>query len=98
MTIGQAIKKARKDRGYTQTKLSMKSGVSTQSIAQWEWDQCTPTVTLLWCVADALDVTLDEIVGRTCYAVPCRHCKFYPPSIADGKPCLNCPAQAKEGV
>jgi DNA-binding XRE family transcriptional regulator len=96
MTIGQTIKKVRESKGYSQNKLSMKSGVSTQTIAQWEWDKNTPTVTLLWCIADALDVTIDELIGRTVLKAPCIHCEFYPPSIADGKPCLNCPAQAKE--
>ena len=29
---------------------------------------------------------------------PCDFCRFNPPSSADGKPCLVCPAQAKGGA
>lgn len=65
MTIGQAIKKARLDKGYSQYKLSIKSGISSQNISYWENEISFPTIINLIPIADALGVTLDELVGRT---------------------------------
>lgn len=96
MTIGQSIRKAREAKGYSQAKLAMKSGVNVQTISQWELDKAFGTVIYLIPVADALGISIDELVGRTEYNNPCAHCRFYPPSSCDGKPCLVCPAQGKE--
>ena len=65
MSIGEAMKKARKSRGITQKSLAEKTGLRQCIISWWETNRVTPTVTLLMCVADVLDVTLDELVGRT---------------------------------
>lgn len=65
MSIGEAIKKARKSRKLTQKQLAVKSGLSYNTVAWWETNRITPTVTLLMCVADVLDISLDELVGRT---------------------------------
>ena len=64
MTIGQAIKKARTEAGYTQQKLAIKSGVSANTIRFWEKDRIVPSVILLSCVADVLNISLDELIGR----------------------------------
>lgn len=64
MTIGQAIRKARKERGYSQQKLSMRSGVCILSISKYERDISIPTAISLICLADALGITLDKLVGR----------------------------------
>ena len=64
MTIGEHIREARKGKGYSISKLSLKSGVAVQTIWKWETDETMPTVILLMCVADALEITLDELVGR----------------------------------
>lgn len=65
MTIGEAIKKARLDKGYSQTKLSMKTGVPSTTIVMWEKGRSFPNVINLLPIADVLGVTLDELVGRT---------------------------------
>lgn len=64
MTKGEAMKKARMDKGYSQNKLSIKAGISVQNISQWERDKVFPTIINLIPIADALGVTLDELVGR----------------------------------
>lgn len=64
MTIGESIRKARLDKGYSQTKLSIKSGISVSVISYWETGRVFPTLINLIPVADALGVTLDELVGR----------------------------------
>lgn len=45
--------------------LSMKSGVAMSTIDGWERDYVVPTTTLLCCIADALEVSLDKLIGRT---------------------------------
>ncbi len=65
MTIGEAIKKARTDRGLSRGMLSIKSGIAVSTITSWEKLGIYPTITLLIRIADALNVSLDELVGRT---------------------------------
>ena len=64
MTIGQSIQKARKDRHLTQVELAKKAMVSPQTISFWERDKMAPTIDLLIFVADVLNISLDELVGR----------------------------------
>ena len=64
MTIGQAMKKARKAKKYTLEKLEAKSGISRTSIGRWERGQAFPNIVSLLTIADVLQVTLDELVGR----------------------------------
>lgn len=65
LTIGQAIKKARKSKKFTQAKLEAKTGLSRASISHWENDVVTLNTINAISIADALGVTLDELVGRT---------------------------------
>lgn len=65
MTIGQSIKKARKSRKLKQVELAEMAGVSRLTISFWECDKFMPTILLLICVADVLNITLDELVGRS---------------------------------
>lgn len=64
MTIGESIRKARKAKGWTLQKLAEKSGVCFATIWYWERDKSTPSIILLICIADALEISLDELVGR----------------------------------
>lgn len=64
MTIGEAIKKARKNRGLSRAQLAKKSGVSLPTLAQWESDKFIPTVLLLSYVADVLEMSIDDLIGR----------------------------------
>lgn len=65
ITIGERIKKARIDRGFTQIQLSVLSGVSTQTITAWETGRMCPSIITLIPVANVLNISLDELVGRT---------------------------------
>lgn len=64
MTIGQSIKHARIERGITQSELSKISGVQQPLISLWESDKFAPGAFNLICIADALDMSIDELVGR----------------------------------
>jgi transcriptional regulator with XRE-family HTH domain len=65
MTIGQSIRKARKEKGYSLEALAYLSGVTFTTISQWERDVRTPILANLILVADALQMPLDELIGRT---------------------------------
>ena len=64
MTIGESIRAVREAKGFTRRELYEKSGVHYQTIYNWEHDGPVPTVFNLICIADVLDVSLDELVGR----------------------------------
>ena len=42
MTIGEKIKAARKQKGWTQTKLADELGLSSEAISKWERDYYKP--------------------------------------------------------
>lgn len=65
LTIGEAIKKARVERGYTILDLSRKTGITFQALYRWEKGENYPNVYNLIPIADALNISLDELVGRT---------------------------------
>lgn len=65
MTIGEAMRKARESKGYTRSQLSFKARISWQNIYQWEEGYSFPTIVNLIPIADALNVSLDELVGRS---------------------------------
>ena len=64
LTIGRSSAKCREEKNLSRQELAKKAGVAYQSLYYWENDWATPRVDLLMCIADTLDVTLDELVGR----------------------------------
>jgi transcriptional regulator with XRE-family HTH domain len=66
LVIGEAIKKARLEKGYSRERLSLKAHVSHQNIFKWESGKAYPNIINLIPIADALNVSLDELVGRRC--------------------------------
>lgn len=64
MTIGQSIKKIRKDQKLSQDKLAERCGIKQQQLCQYEKDHHTPSLFVAITIADALHVTMDELIGR----------------------------------
>lgn len=64
MTVGQSIRKVREEKGYSREHLARKAKIHSQAIVRWELDICYPNLRPLIAVADALNVSLDELVGR----------------------------------
>jgi transcriptional regulator with XRE-family HTH domain len=62
--VGFAIRKAREDRGLSRRKLAEMSGVNFQTIVDWELRGRYPCIYNLIPVADVLNISLDELVGR----------------------------------
>lgn len=65
LNIGEAIKKARLDKGYSILELAEIAQVTFNTIYKWENGKTYPNVYNLIPIADALGLTLDELVGRT---------------------------------
>lgn len=73
MSIGQNIKKYRKEKGYTQRELADLIGVSTQSISKWETDTGAPDISLVVPLASALEISTDALFAYEHHA----KCKKY---------------------
>ena len=66
--IGKFISDERKAKGYTQKQLSELLGISDKTISKWECGRGYPDITLLEPIADALSVSVTELIsGNTVY-------------------------------
>ena len=57
------IKRLRRAKGWTQPDLAAKSGISVNSISNWENGKAEPTGASLQAIADALGCTTDYLCG-----------------------------------
>ena len=64
MTIGESIKKCRKSKGLNQEELANAIGCKTCQVSAWETGRFFPNILNCITIADALEVSLDELVGR----------------------------------
>ncbi len=62
-TIGQNIRYYRKLRGYSQEKLAEMADLSDKLISFYETDKRIPPVINLVAIAEALEVTMDQLCG-----------------------------------
>lgn len=62
--IGEAMKAARVAAGLSVSSLSFMADVHPNTIANYEHGRSAPTISGLISIADALDISLDELVGR----------------------------------
>ncbi|MBE6146415.1 MAG: helix-turn-helix transcriptional regulator [Firmicutes bacterium] len=58
------LQKVREEKGYTQIKLAMMVGMSQQSITYYETGTRTPSLQVARKLADALDTSVDYLLGR----------------------------------
>jgi len=61
MTLGQKIEKLRKLRGFTQTQLAQKMDMTPHHLSRWENDRIRPRDKTLEKLAQALEVSPDEL-------------------------------------
>ena len=64
MTLGQAMRRARKEAGLTIQELAEKSGYSQSTISAIETDKNAPKVTTVTDLADVLGLSVDEYTGH----------------------------------
>lgn len=62
--IGAAMRRARIGAGLTVPALAEKAGVVVTTVRAYEHGRSLPGLWTLWHLADALDIGLDELVGR----------------------------------
>lgn len=65
MTVGQSLKKVRKNFALTQKQVAEKAQLSYRSYQEYEGDRIVPPVTAVIGLADAYNVSIDYLVGRT---------------------------------
>ena len=64
LTIGESIRRARKKKGISSRELSMKTGYDPTCVSKWENDKAVPKITSMIDIADALGISIDELVGH----------------------------------
>ena len=63
MTLGERIRKARKQKLLTQADLGEAVGVHEMTVRRWESDNTAPNVAMLQKIANVLSVPLIELTG-----------------------------------
>ena len=61
--LGKRIAAARKGAGLTQNDLALKVGVTAQAVSKWERGNACPDIAILDEIADALGMSLIELLG-----------------------------------
>lgn len=63
MTIGERIKKIRKEKGFTQKSLGQKCGINEVQIRHYEIGKSTPKISTVGKIASALEVPIQVLLG-----------------------------------
>lgn len=63
-TFGEKLRQERKKRGWSLGDLTRRSGVAKQSISRYENGVAFPNLMNALSLADALEISLDELTGR----------------------------------
>lgn len=64
MSFGANLKALREQKGWTQKELASRLSLSAPSVIAYELEQKKPSYEMLLALADALNVSLDELCGR----------------------------------
>lgn len=64
VSLGDSLKKARKQAGFTQEQLAERVGVSRGAKARYEAGEIEPSLKTLVLLADTLRVSTDDLLGR----------------------------------
>lgn len=64
LTVGERIRRLRRQRGWTQCELAAETGVARNTLAKWETDVCLPRTVPLFDLARALGVSMDAVLGE----------------------------------
>ena len=64
MSIGENIARLRKEKGWTQTDIGKKLGVSNQTVSKWESGMTMPDVMLLPEIAKTFNVSIESLYSK----------------------------------
>jgi len=65
MTLGESLKRFRKEFHLTQQQTAQAINILTPSYQRYEYDTIVPAATILIKLADAFNVSIDYLVGRS---------------------------------
>lgn len=65
MNVGKNIARFRKEKNLTQEELACKINVSPKTISSYENNRNLPTIETLLLLSQTLDISIDEIIGKT---------------------------------
>lgn len=63
-TVGKSLKEIRNDRGLRQEDIALLLGIKRQTLSSYERGVTFPDIFTLVRIADILNISLDELVGR----------------------------------
>ncbi len=63
LTIGDSIRRLRREKNVTQERLAEHLHISTQAVSKWERNETLPDITMLLPLATFFGVTTDELLG-----------------------------------
>ena len=69
-SLGKLIAEMRKQKGMTQLELAEKMGVTDKAVSKWERDLACPDIHTLPALADALGLSVDELMQGKCGRLP----------------------------
>lgn len=64
MTLGQRIQRLRREKGWTQRELEQRAGIENRNLTRYESDKVRPRVESLTKIAEALEVSVDELTSN----------------------------------
>ena len=64
MSIGENVARLRKEKGWTQTDIGKKLGVSNQTVSKWESGMTMPDVMLLPEIAKTFNVSIESLYSK----------------------------------
>lgn len=73
MTFGEQITTLRKRKGLSQADLGKRVGTSGDIIGKYERDEVKPSIEVAGKIAEALDVSLDFLVGKTTVLIEAKN-------------------------
>ena len=100
LSIGENIKRLRRERDITQEQLAEIFNVSYQTISRWETDSSYPDIEMLPVIADFFNTTVDKLMGTDEMLVRNKVDKYlsdYKFAISQGD-VYECIRIAREGV
>jgi len=65
MTFGERLTVVRKRKGLNQAQVGKKIGINGDAYGRYERNEVRPTIEMAVKIADALEVSLDYLVGKT---------------------------------
>jgi len=65
MSFGENIALTRKQKGYSQNELAKKVGTISVTIGRYERNEIKPSIDIAKKIAEALEISLDYLVGNT---------------------------------